>query len=141
MDACHYYDPKHVIKALQDGAQVNRASRAGLIPVHVLIDPAATHCDKRQAQCLRAMMEQRVNLMAKHRGAYSVYERVTFFLPECAKVLIEHHRGVPGAVKKMDKDSIAWWSVIAGKWQAIADAEALSKSTPQRASATEARRL
>ena len=141
LDACHHYDSKRVIKALSDGAQVNRLSRAGLLPVHVLIDPGAPHSDKKQSKCLRAMLDHRVNLIAKHRGAYSVYERISFLLPECAKVLIEHHRGLPGAVKKMDEESIQWWSALAGKWQAIQDAETLSSCTISSANASEARRL
>lgn len=141
LSACLAYDAKGVHRALEKGALVNRENRAGLIPVHVLIDPGATHKDKCQAKCLKEMLAHRVNLIAKHRGTYSVYERVSTYLPACANVLIDHHKGLPPAVRDMEMDERLWWEDLARKWYAKEEAKALDENTARAGGGSDARRL
>lgn len=141
IDGCHHYDAARVKCALKKGALVNRANRMGLMPVHVLIDPGASNRDKAQSKCLSEMLKYQVNLIAKHKGAYSVYERVSMFLPRCARVIIEHHSGIPGAVKRMPSEHQAWWSEIEGEWRSAESAKLLEEKTQCVEESGEARRL
>lgn len=141
IDACHDYDAVRVKKALKKGALVNRANRMGLMPVDVLIDPGAPNLDKAQSKCLSEMLKYQVNLIAKHKGAYSVYERVSMLLPFCARVIIEYHKGVPGAVGKMVSAHQTWWNEIAGEWISAEDAQLLDAQTDNVEAPGDARRL
>lgn len=140
-DACLAYDVRKVKRALTSGANPNRPTHQGYRPVHILVDPGNQGTDARQAKCLALLLAAGVEMQHKHQFAYTVCERISFFLPHCARVVIEHHQGLPDEVDLMDQDHRAWWQKLMGKWKSEKQALALSLATPHAANDAHPRRF
>lgn len=140
-DACLAYDVRKVRSALAKGACPNRKTHQGYHPVHILVDPGNKATDARQAKCLAVLLSSGVELNHKHQFAYTVCERISFFLPHCARAVIEHFGGLPPEIDQMDPDHCAWWQQIFGKWQSENQARVLSLATPPPSADTIPRRF
>lgn len=131
LNACLEFNPDGIQQALDAGADPNQPNRNGLRAVHLLVDPNASDDDARQALGLEALLARGASLATRHNG-FTVYGRISRHLPQCAKVVIEHHKGRPKAVQDMEAEDVIWWDEILAQWEAstIAGRTGGSNATP-----------
>ena len=139
--ACLAYDARKVKAALKRGACPNRPTHLGNRPVHMLIDPGNAGTDLRQARCLALLLEHGVELGHKHKFIYTACERISMFLPHCARAVIEHAGGLPAEVLEMEPEHHSWWQGIHAHWKAAKEASLLQASTPGASGSSEPRRI